>query len=281
MPSYNYKETETLLDVQGVKLKLGGNQILDDITFDIKNIIQEGQTRGQVRSILGPSGVGKSQLMRVLVGLQKPDEGSVGVSPHGNDAIIPVEPGMIGMVQQNYPLFAHLTLLENMYIGAEQSHIPTKEAKEKAKEMLSRFSLWEHRHKFPKHLSGGQRQRGAILQQILVDRKYLVLDEPFSGLDPASLNKVLQLILEITTEDEYNTMIIITHDISAALRISDRVHILGRIFDEEKKIVRAAHIVESINLIDNGVAWRPHIRTVKQYQDIMHHIEDLFVSSKL
>lgn len=275
--SYNYVETKTLIDVKGIKLSLGGNRILDGVDIEIKDIIQEGATRGQVRSILGPSGVGKTQLMRVLTGLRKPDDGTVEVSPHGDDALKPVEHGMLGFVAQNYPLFAHLTLLENVMMGAKEAGLKEKAAREKSKEMLDRFSLYEHRNKWPAKLSGGQRQRGAIIQQILVDRKYMVLDEPFSGLDPVSLNKLLKLIVEITTVDEFNTFVIITHDISAALRVSDHVHILGREFDSEHKIKRAAHVVESINLMDEAIAWRPDIRSLPKFNEILHHIEDQFV----
>lgn len=275
--SYNYTETKILIDVRGVKLTLGGNRILDGVDIELKDIIQEGQIRGQVRSILGPSGIGKSQLMKILTGLNKPDAGTVKVAPHGNDALCDVEAGMIGMVAQNYPLFAHLTLLENVVMGAVEAGLSNKEATEKSKLMLDRFSLYEHRNKWPSKLSGGQRQRGAIIQQILVDRKYMVLDEPFSGLDPVSLNKLLKLIIEITTVDEFNTFIIITHDISTALRISDHVHILGRTFNSEHKIQRSGHIIESLNLMDIGIAWRPDIRSIPKYNDVLHYIEDKFI----
>ena len=280
MISYNYKETVTLLKIQDVKLTLGGKAILDDVDLEIKDIIQEGQTRGQVRAILGPSGSGKSCLLRIMTGQWKPTEGTVSIAPHyGNDMsndLFPVEPGMIGVVAQNYPLFNHLTLLDNLVLAAKQAKLSKKDAVDKSRELLTKFELIEHQDKWIHQLSGGQRQRSAILQQVLVGRRFLAMDEPFSGLDPVSLTKVLHLIEDLTTENEFNTIILITHDISAAIRIADHMHILGRKFDKEGKLIRAARFVDEINLMEEGIAWRPHKRELPQFVDVLHRVEELF-----
>ena len=278
--NYNHKEASTLLKIEDVSLNLGGKPILSDVDLEIRDIIQENQVRGQVRSILGPSGSGKSCLLRLMTGQWQPSSGKISIAPHYKDdnstELVSVRPGMMGVVSQHYPLFDHLNLLDNLVLAAKKTGINAKDAKDKSIELLTRFELVEHKDKWIHQLSGGQRQRSAILQQVLVGRRFLAMDEPFSGLDPVSLTKVLHLIEELTTENSFNTVIIITHDINAAIRISDRMHILGRKFDDAGNIVQAARFVDEIDLIDIGLAWRPHKRELPQFVEVLHRVEELF-----
>src|SRR4051812_10270150 len=108
---------ETLLKVEGVSKTLGGSLILKDVNLEIRNIVRPGYTQGQVVGLLGPSGVGKTCLFRILAGLDQPDCGSVLVEEEG----IPVKRGMVGVVAQNYPLFAHRTILGNLTVAGRNA----------------------------------------------------------------------------------------------------------------------------------------------------------------
>lgn len=153
----------------------------------------------------------KAVLSRIMAGLQVPTAGTVvvGTPPH------PVRPGDVGFVQQRYPLFNHRTLLDNLLAAAARKHAPAE-------------ALAQHARKHPAMLSGGQRQRAAIAQQLLCSEHFIILDEPFSGLDIAAIDEVKKIILEVTALDELNTVIIVSHDLSAATTaISDTLWLLA------------------------------------------------------
>ena len=271
----NYRETNTLLAVQSVHLHLGENHILDGVDLEIKDIEQPGTVRGQVRCILGPSGIGKTQLLRIIAGLNTPDEGSIMLAPDGIN-LTPVQPGMVGVVWQGYLLFDHLTVLENLMVAGKVSGHSKKEVRDRALNLLNRFSLGERRNFWPSQLSGGQRQRVSILQQIMVDRLFLIMDEPFSGLDPGLLHSVLEVVDELAVSHEAKTLIIITHDVRAAVRVADRIHILGRTVDEKEDLNRGAHFIREIDLVDRGIAWQEDVRQLPQFNETVNEIEDLF-----
>lgn len=270
-----YQETNTLLKVEGVHLTLGENHILHGVDLEIKDIVQEGRVRGQIRGIIGPSGIGKTQLLRTIAGLQEPDQGSVEIAPDGVH-LQPVRPGMVGVVAQDYPLFDHLTVLENLVLAAKQSGITTKEAKEKARDLLSRFGLHDREHFWPSQLSGGQRQRVSILQQTIEGRLFLIMDEPFSGLDPRALREVIGLVQELSGAHEFNTIMIITHDIRAAVQVSERIHVLGRDLDAQGNILRGAHFIRELDLLEMNIAWQDDIRALPRFNETVNEIEDLF-----
>src|SRR5205807_709075 len=122
-----------------------------------------GRTQGQVVGLLGPSGMGKTTLFRVLAGLDAPDRGAVLLGEEGR----PVERGMVGVVAQNYPLFSHRTVLSNLIVAGRSSGESGSEAGRHARDLLGRFDLAAHAYKYPAQLSGGQRQRVAIAQQFM------------------------------------------------------------------------------------------------------------------
>lgn len=272
----NHYEESTLLLVQNVHLILGENYILEDVSLEIKDLKQPGMVRGQIRGLIGPSGVGKTQLLRILAGLNQANQGTVKVTVDESGTLKSVKPGMVGVVAQHYPLFDHLTVLDNLILGAISSHLLRKEARDHAYELLNRFDLYDRANFWPAQLSGGQRQRVSILQQLMVKRFFMIMDEPFSGLDPNAIGRMLSFIEEIAHSHELNTIIIVSHDIRSVLSIADRIYILGRKFDETGNIVRGAHIIEEIDLLKIGLAWQPGIKKLPQFISLVNEIEDKY-----
>jgi ABC-type nitrate/sulfonate/bicarbonate transport system ATPase subunit len=178
----------------------------------------------------------------------------------------PVVAGEVGVVPQNYILFNHRTVLENLKIGLRSSNNKSSE-KEKTnliEEYANKFGLKEHLKKYPMQLSGGQRQRVSIIQQILTGNKFILLDEPFSGLDPVIKDVVIDLLVSISTLDELNTLVIVSHDIESAFAISDTAFVLA---NQEHK--EGSTIVETIDLIEMGFCWNPEIKKNKDFQDLV------------
>lgn len=270
-----YALNETLIRVENVSLKLGGHQILKNVNAEIKNIVRpDVANQGQVVGFLGPSGIGKTQLLKILAGLQKePYDGKVLITEKG----LPVKAGMVGVVTQNYLLFDNYTVLTNLTVAAKQTGASYEESRKKAYEMLDRFGLRDRAKLYPAQLSGGQRQRIAIAQQLLCSEHFLLMDEPFSGLDPIMKDNVCGFVTsEVAAAHELNTVIIVTHDIRAALAVSDHIWMLGRDRDAGGNIVPGAYLKEVYNLIDMGLAWHKDIKLTKEFSDFVREIEEKF-----
>ncbi len=256
-----YKKEELILKVENIYLSYD-KPILRDVNFEVHNITRPNLKQGQVVSLVGRSGIGKTQLFKILAGLQEPKSGTVRI---GKD-LHPVEAGEVGIVPQNYILFNHRTIVENLKLGLRGSvnKMSEKEKTELINDYANKFGLKEHLKKYPMQLSGGQRQRVSIIQQILTGNKFILLDEPFSGLDPVIKDKVLELLVSISQLDELNTLVIVSHDIENALAISDTAFILA---NEEHK--EGSTITESIDLIEMGLSWDPEIKHNKHFQDLV------------
>lgn len=270
MVDYSYTLAETLLEVSDVNVSYDV-PILREVNFDIKNIVRPGLTQGQVECLLAPSGMGKSQLFRVLAGLKKPDSGTVLVEGKISD-----KPGEVGVVAQDYPLFRHLTIWENLLLSASLTYKTESIAKEAVIKYLNQFQLTDKSKYYPHQISGGQRQRIAIIQQMLHCRKLLLMDEPFSGLDPISKKKVQDFIIEVTSTDEIMTTIVTTHDISSAVAISDTIMLLGRERDVHGQPIPGANIRFTYNLIDMGLTWRPDVHTLPEFGELVKEINARF-----
>lgn len=272
LPKFAYSMAENILQVQDVSLSLGGNLILDKVNFQIKNIIRPDAIAGQVVGLLGPSGIGKTQLFHILAGLKHATSGQVLIGDPG----VPVHRGMVGVVAQQSPLFMHRTVLGNLLIAGRRSGKTEAQTQAKAQSLLDRFRMTDRATHYPAMLSGGQRQRVAIAQQIMCSETFLLMDEPFSGLDLIALRKVQDLIREIATADELNTIIVVTHDIGVALEVCDTIHLLGRNSDQHGKFVPGARIQASYNLIERGLAWRKDISTTPEFLDCLKEIRERF-----
>ena len=265
-----YKEGRSLIKVENVSLILGGNQILKDVNAEIKDLIIPGQTIGQVVGFLGPSGIGKTKLFEVMAGLINPTSGQVLINGK------PVKVGDLGVVQQNYPLFNHRTVLGNLEIAAKKNMKDAAARKSKIDDYLNRFRLKETINLYPAQLSGGQRQRVAIIQQLLCSEHFLLLDEPFSGLDTIMVEEVCQLISEIAHLHEDNTIIIVSHDIVSTASISDTLWLMGRDKDEKGNVIPGSKIKYTYNLIEKGLAWQKGIHESDAFNTLIKEVKNLF-----
>lgn len=257
-----FKREELLLKAENVCLQYGDKLILRDVNFEIHNIVRPNMEQGQVVSLVGRSGIGKTQLFKILAGLIQPNAGKVMIDVDQH----PVRPGEVGIIPQNYILFNHRTIYENLKIGLDFSGQKLNQAQENEiiNDYADKFDLRDHLKKYPAQLSGGQRQRVSIIQQVLTNNKFILLDEPFSGLDMIVIDKVINLLIKVSTINELNTLIIVSHDIENSLAISDTAFILACAAN-----IAGATVTEKIDLIHHGFAWNPEIRQNAAFQDMV------------
>lgn len=258
-----YIRTKTSLEAKDIRLVYGDKVILRDINFSIKDIIRPDMQQGQVISLIGRSGIGKTQLFKILSGLQQPSSGKITIN--GNQI---VKAGDMGVIFQNYYLFEWRTVYQSLLLAAVQN----TQLKGKEKEMIQHyaveFNLEEELKKYPQQLSGGQRQRASIIQQLLKGSNFLLLDEPFSGLDICVLDKVTELLLQVSVSDELKTLIIVSHDITTSVAISDTVLIMGNEAGKE-----GATIKKEIDLIARDLAWKKDIKKEKSFIETVEEIK--------
>jgi polar amino acid transport system ATP-binding protein/sulfate transport system ATP-binding protein len=227
---------------------------------------------GQVIGLLGPSGIGKTTLFRVLAGIERPDRGRVRINASGDE----VEVGMVGVVAQHYPLFAHRSVLGNLVVAGRQAGLDASAAREKARGYLREFDLAGLEERFPCQLSGGQRQRVAILQQFLCSRYFLLMDEPFSGLDPLAVERACELITRVANAHTLNTIIVVSHHIGATIQVADHICLLGRDRDAEGRAVPGARVQKTFDLVERGLAWRKGIASSPEYLQLYGEIREAF-----
>lgn len=199
--------------------------------------------RGEVISVIGPSGSGKTTLIRLLNGLEQIDNGEIKID--GQPFIHLIRQGQqkprfvendqhrlnIGMVFQSFNLFPHLTVLGNMLLAPRYHHLaPEAELKQQACILLNKVGMLDHAFKYPHQLSGGQQQRVAIARALMNRPQIMLFDEPTSALDPEKVNEVLQVIESLA--DEGITMVIVTHEMNFAFKVSDRI-----VFMEKGRVV--------------------------------------------
>ncbi|MGA2352096.1 MAG: ATP-binding cassette domain-containing protein [Terracidiphilus sp.] len=272
MASTSYSYGKTLLKIDNVSLEYDGRAVLNNVTAEVRDIIVPGRTQGQVVGILGPSGCGKTTLFRIIAGLHAPTSGRVTVN--GFDR--PVRAGEVGVVAQSYPLFEHRTVFGNLMLGAKKKEKDAKIARDKAMALLDEFELADKCNLYPAQLSGGQRQRCAIIQQILCSEHFLLMDEPFSGLDLIMLEKTADLIAKVSDMDDLNTIIVVTHDVAAACTVADHLWLMGRSPDANGSALAGSRIVKQYNLIDRGLCWQPGITATAPFNDFVREVKEEF-----
>jgi ABC-type nitrate/sulfonate/bicarbonate transport system ATPase subunit len=234
-------------------------QILKDINLTEYNITRDGtNATGQTIAILGASGRGKSTFFRALVGLLDPEKtkysGSIKIiDPHAlssGEAKISTS-GDIGFVDQKYTLFRHKKVIDIFRYALRKSNQLKANKEAVIDEYLCEWGLKEHYDKYPCELSGGQRQRVAIIEQMLTSKIFMVLDEPFSGLDVRNIKKVSESFNKILSSHEYNTIIFSTHDIGLAVEMADSIYVIGLLNPSDT----SSTILKHYDLKELGLAW--------------------------
>ncbi|MCB4993681.1 amino acid ABC transporter ATP-binding protein [Streptococcus mutans] len=203
-----------MLELKNISKQFGQKVIFNHFNLRIPE--------GKILSLVGPSGGGKTTLLRMLAGLEKIDSGQVIY----DDEVIAIEHlghrNLLGFVFQDFQLFPHLTVLDNLILSPIKSiNVSKEEAIQKARDLLKRLGLEEHENAYPYSLSGGQKQRVALARAMMVNPKIIGYDEPTSALDPELRQEVEKLILQ--NQKLGITQIVVTHDMQFAQNISDEI----------------------------------------------------------
>lgn len=203
-----------MLELRNISKKFGDKQILKDFNL----IVPEKQ----VLAIVGPSGGGKTTLLRMLAGLETIDSGQVIYNGETLDVAELEKRNLLGFVFQDFQLFPHLSVLENLILSPIHTmNVSKDEAEEKAQGLLARLGLSEHAKAYPYSLSGGQKQRVALARAMMINPEIIGYDEPTSALDPALRLEVEKLILQ--NREMEMTQIVVTHDLQFAENIADSI----------------------------------------------------------
>lgn len=270
-----YTQNEVLLRVLGISKKFDV-PVLRDISFEIKNISRPGMTQGQIVSLVGKSGSGKSTLFNIMAGLLAPDKGEVLIGDtkqkcpiEGELLMNPVKEGEMGVVFQNSYLYEWRKVKDILSNAARKNPTePKGNLWGRIEEISLKLDIEKLHDKYPSQISGGQRQRVAIAEQLLNGGDYILLDEPFSGLDTLSIDKVTKILTDIAATDEHKTIILISHDLSNSLAISDKAFILAK---EEGK--EGATITREICLAEMELAWQPGIKEDIRFRELLNQVK--------
>ena len=225
-----------MIDVKGLTKTYGDHQVLKGINEHI--------SKGEKVAIIGPSGSGKSTFLRCLNLLEEPTSGTI--TFEGVDITDPKNDinklrARMGMVFQQFNLFPHMTVKQNITLAPTKLKLMTKaQADKKALELLERVGLPDKANAYPKQLSGGQQQRIAIARALAMNPDVMLFDEPTSALDPEMVGEVLQVMKQLASEGM--TMVVVTHEIGFAREVASRV-----IFMEGGYIVEEGTPDEVIN----------------------------------
>ena len=203
-----------MLELKNISKQFGQKKIFDHFNLTIED--------GKILSLVGPSGGGKTTLLRMRAGLEKIDSGEI----IHNGEVVPIDHlemlNLLGFVFQDFQLFPHLSVLDNLTLSPVKTMGMTKEtAKEKAVTLLQRLGLGEYADAYPYSLSGGQKQRVALARAMMIDPQIIGYDEPTSALDPELRQEVEKLILQ--NREAGMTQIVVTHDLKFAESISDHI----------------------------------------------------------
>lgn len=221
-----------MLEVKKLKKKFGSNVVLNDISFNV--------SKGDIISIVGPSGSGKSTLLRCLNLIEKPSSGDIifeGISLIGKKTDLSLLRQKMGMVFQQFNLFPHLTVIDNITLAPVKLKLMNEvTARKKALELLNTINLKDKAEHYPNELSGGQKQRVAIIRTLIMEPDIILFDEPTSALDPEMIGEVLDLIKKVA--DTGKTMVIVSHEMNFVKKVSNRVLFINGgnvIFDGKTK----------------------------------------------
>ncbi|WP_316769687.1 ATP-binding cassette domain-containing protein [Pedobacter frigiditerrae] len=271
---HQYKET--LLYIENLSVAYDDHIIIKDITLTEKDVVRDGiEHTGQVIAFVGRSGRGKSTFFKAITGLVPCKTGKILIKDF--EAIEPnvakvVKEGNIGFVDQKYTLFRHKTVHQTLKFALRKTSLTETEKEAKIKEYIEKWGLDTCVDKYPNELSGGQRQRTAIIEQLFSSDHFIVLDEPFSGLDVGNIQEVKKSFELLSSTSDFNTVIFSTHDIELAIELAQTIYVIGYPTVNGKKESYGT-IVAKFDLRDLGMAWElygeKHIQLSK---DIIHQM---------
>jgi len=209
--------TTAAISIRGVTKRFGDVTAVDDLTIDIRE--------GEFLTLLGPSGCGKTTTMRMVAGFEEPDAGDILL--RGEDVVgVPPNKRHVNMCFQNYALFPHMDVQQNIEYGLKLKKVGKEDRARKVEEMLSIVRLEGYEHRRPGQLSGGQQQRVALARALVNEPAALLLDEPLGALD-VKLRKQMQLELKRIQNELKTTFVYVTHDQEEALSMSDRIAVMN------------------------------------------------------
>ena len=217
-----------VINIKNISKYFGKFKALDSVNLNV--------LKGQKVVICGPSGSGKSTLVRCINRLESHDEGEINVLGHfltDDRACLEAIKSKVSMVFQQFNLFPHLTVIENLTLGPIKAlGVSKKEAKERALYFLNRVKIPEQAYKKPNLLSGGQQQRVAIARALCLEPEIMLFDEPTSALDPEMIAEVLEVILDLANDGM--TMVVVTHEMGFAKKAADKIIFMddGKILEE-------------------------------------------------
>jgi sulfate/thiosulfate transport system ATP-binding protein len=206
------------IETVGIVKRFGDFLALEDVDLSVKS--------GQLTALLGPSGGGKSTLLRIIGGLESPDEGTVRIDGRETTSL-PAQQRNVGFVFQHYAAFKHLSVFRNVAFGLEIRKRPKDEIRRRVHELLELVHLEQFADRLPAQLSGGQRQRMALARALAVEPSVMLLDEPFGALD-AKVRKELRNWLRRLHDDVHVTTVFVTHDQEEALEVADEIVVINR-----------------------------------------------------
>lgn len=273
----DYTLGATVLYAENVGVQYEGRDIIKNVNIIEKDVIRENHITGQIVAIVGRSGRGKSTLFKVLTGLVKPCSGTILIPQHDDPTKAKVvEEGDVGFVNQKYTLFRNKTVKEALLFALRNSKLTKEEKETKIYSSVASWGLADHVDKYPNQLSGGQRQRVAILEQMFSSETFIILDEPFSGLDVGNIEQVKSAFKDISSANEFNTIIFSTHDLELAVELADSIYVVGYP-TVEGKLQDYGTIIKNYDLKEMGLAWNNEM-TVTHY-DLVHKIKDDLLNS--
>lgn len=226
----NANSDEIILQIKNLEKRYDQNTILNNLSFDVK--------KGEVIVVLGPSGCGKSTLLRCINGLESIQDGEIilnGENIRESKQKMYAIRQKIGMVFQSYDLFPHMNIIDNITLGPVKAQRRKKEeVRKEAEKLLERVGLLDKANAYPRQLSGGQKQRVAIVRALCMHPEIMLFDEVTAALDPEMVREVLDVMLELAKQG--TTMLIVTHEMSFARAIADRILFLdeGNIVEESE-----------------------------------------------
>jgi ABC-type Fe3+/spermidine/putrescine transport system ATPase subunit len=204
--------------IDRVAKRFGGHQALEDVSLSI--------ARGEFLTLLGPSGCGKTTLLRAIAGFHRQDSGTIAIAGKVVDDL-PAHRRDTGMVFQNYAVFPHMTVFDNVAYGLRARKVAGAELARRVREALARVHLADLGERFPAQLSGGQKQRVGLARALVIEPSVLLMDEPLSNLD-AKLRVLMRQDIRLVQKELGITTIYVTHDQEEALAVSDRIAVMER-----------------------------------------------------